>query len=225
MEKKYIVYMHENKTNHKKYIGITSQDPETRWRKGTNYRNCHAIRRAFEKYGWDGFEHIILYEGLTKEEACEKEIQLISEYDTRNPEHGYNICIGGGGTSGFAHTEEWKEELREKMSGSNNPNYGKPMSEEQKEKLRQINLGKKLTEEHKRKISDGCKGKIHHDEDFKKRLAERNKHSVIRDDGMYFDTVDEAAAYVGVTPSAISNAMRRGNRSGGYYWKLAELKA
>lgn len=225
MEKKYIVYMHENKTNHKKYIGITSKSPEERWRHGKNYRTCHAIKRAFEKYGWDGFEHIILYEDLTKEEACEKEIQLISEYDTRNPEHGYNICIGGGGTSGFTHTEEWKEELRERMSGVNNPNYGKPMSEEQKEKLRQINLGKKLTEEHKRKISDACKGKIHHDEDFKKRLAERNKHSVIRDDGMYFDTVDEAAAYVGVTPSAISNAMRRGNRSGGYYWKLAELKA
>ena len=134
MEKTYTVYMHENKTNHKKYIGITSQDPEVRWRHGTNYRTCHAIRRAFEKYGWDGFDHIILYEGLTREEACEKEIQLISEYDTRNPEHGYNICVGGGGTVGCVFSEETRRKHRERFTGPNNPNYGKPMSEEQKEK-------------------------------------------------------------------------------------------
>ena len=96
------------------------------------------------------------------------------------------------------------------------------MSEEQKEKLRQANLGKKLTEEHKRKISEGCKGKIHHDDEFRERLAERNKHAVIRDDGVYFATVNDAAESVGVSPSAISNAMRRKQRSGGYYWKRAE---
>lgn len=225
MEANYTVYMHENKRNHKKYIGITSKDPEKRWLKGKNYRTCRAIRRAFEKYGWDGFEHKILFQGLTKEEACEKEIQLISEYDTRNPKHGYNICVGGGGTVGCVMTEDSRRRWREKMTGPNNPNFGKPMSEEQKEKLRQINLGKKLTEEHKRKISEGCRGKIHHDDGFKQRLSERNKRPVIRDDGIYFATVDEAAASVGVTPSAISNAMRRGNRSGGYYWKHAELKA
>ena len=225
MEANYTVYMHENKLNHKKYIGITSKDPEERWKRGTNYRSCRAIRRAFEKYGWDGFEHKILFQGLTREEACEKEIQLISEYNTRNPKYGYNICVGGGGTVGCVMTEDSRRRWREKMTGPNNPNFGKPMSEEQKEKLRQINLGKKLTEEHKQKISESCKGKIHHDDAFKQRLAERNKRPVIRDDGIYFATVDEAAASVGVTPSAISNAMRRGQRSGGYYWKHAESKA
>lgn len=62
-EKNYTVYMHENKINHKKYIGITGQNPETRWRKGTNYRTCIALNRAIQKYGWDAFNHIILYEG------------------------------------------------------------------------------------------------------------------------------------------------------------------
>ena len=225
MEANYTVYMHENKINHKKYIGITSKEPEKRWLKGKNYRTCRAIRRAFEKYGWDGFEHKILFQGLTKEEACEKEIQLISEYDTRNPEHGYNICVGGGGTIGCVFTEESRRRQREKNSGPNNPNYGKPMPPEHKARLLAIHLGSKHSEEHKRKISESCKGKIHHDEGFKQRLSERNKRPVIRDDGIYFATVDEAAASVGVSPSAISNAMRRGNRSGGYYWKHAELKA
>lgn len=63
MERNYTVYMHENKTNHKKYIGITSKPPEKRWKNGANYQNCHAMRRAIEKYGWDGFDHIILFEG------------------------------------------------------------------------------------------------------------------------------------------------------------------
>lgn len=55
--------MHDNKVNHKKYIGITGQDPEERWRHGTNYRTCVAFNRAIQKYGWDGFDHIILYTG------------------------------------------------------------------------------------------------------------------------------------------------------------------
>lgn len=226
MEENYTVYMHENKLNHKKYIGITSKDPEERWERGTNYRTCHAIRRAFEKYGWDGFEHKILFQGLTRDEACKKEIQLISEYDTRNPEHGYNICVGGGGTLGCSFGEDEIKRRSEYWKGENNPNYkGKMWTPEYTEHMRQINLGKKHTEEHKRKISEGCKGKIHHDDEFKRRLSERNKRPVIRDDGIYFATVDEAAASVGVTPSAISNALRRGNKSGGYYWKHAELKA
>ena len=224
MEANYTVYMHENKTNHKKYIGITSQTPEERWRKGDNYKSCHAIRRAFEKYGWDGFDHIILYQGLTKEEACEIEKQLIVDYDTRNPEHGYNICVGGGGTSGCVFSDETLKKMSIRMSGENNPFYGKHMTPEHKEKLRLINLGSKHTEEHKRKISASLKGRPVSE---RTRLAtiERNKRSVVRDDGVVFETVNDAAESVGVTPSAISKAMGRGQRSGGHYWKHAELKA
>ena len=215
--------MHENKTNGKKYIGITGQDPEIRWRHGTNYRSCIAMQRAFDKYGWDGFNHIIIESGLTKEQACEEEIRLISEYNTRDPRYGYNICIGGGGTAGCTFSEEELQRRSESWMGENNPNYhGKMWTPEFKEYVRQCNLGKKLTEEHKKKISDGCRGKIHHDMEFRNRLSERNKHAVVREDGVIFNTVNDAAASVGVNPSAISNAMRRGNRSGGYYWKLAE---
>ena len=225
MEKQYTVYMHENKTNHKKYIGITSQDVNARWNHGTNYKSCHAIRRAFEKYGWDGFDHVILFDGLTKQEACEKEIQLISEYDTRNPEHGYNICVGGGGTSGSVVSADERKRRSEFWKGEHNPNYkGRLCTTEWVEKMRQINIGSKHTDEHKRKISESLKG---HEVSEKSRQAviERNKKAVIRDDGVCFATVNEAAVSVGVTPSAISNAMRRGNKSGGYYWRHAELKA
>lgn len=220
-EHNYTVYMHENKTNGKRYIGITCKDPEVRWRHGTNYRTCIAMKRAFEKYGWDGFNHVILKTGLTKEEACEEEIRLIEEYKTRDPDYGYNICVGGGGTSGCSFSEDELKRRSEFWKGENNPNYkGKMWTPEYREHMRQINTGKKHTEEHKRKIGDSLRGRKHVSEEGKKHIAETHSRSIMRDDGVIFSSVNEAAASVGVTPSAISNAMRRGQRSGKYYWKL-----
>jgi hypothetical protein len=52
----------------------------------------------------------------TKEELDRLERLLIALYDTRNPEIGYNICKGGEGFTG-THTDEWKQMMRERMTG------------------------------------------------------------------------------------------------------------
>lgn len=88
--------------------------------------------------------------------------------------------------------------------------------------MRRINTGKKLTEEHKKKISDSNRGQKYHDDAFKQKVSERFSHKVIRDDGVEFSSVKSAAESIGVQYSAISNSIRRGQRSGGYYWKYAE---
>lgn len=95
MKKEYCVYVHTNKTNGKKYFGITSQKPESRWKNGYRY-NSH-FSRAIEKYGWEGFTHEVIISGLTKEEACRWEIALIAQYGTQDPDKGYNIQSGGEG--------------------------------------------------------------------------------------------------------------------------------
>lgn len=60
----------------------------------------------------ENFEHIILFEGLNKEQAFEKEKELIKKYDTTNRELGYNRSTGGSApVLGMHHSEETKKYL------------------------------------------------------------------------------------------------------------------
>ena len=60
-EKKYVVYKHVSPSG-KLYIGITSQKPELRWNYGRNYKENPYFYNAIQKYGWDSFQHEILYD-------------------------------------------------------------------------------------------------------------------------------------------------------------------
>ena len=58
--------MHISPSN-KKYIGITKQKVNKRWKNGNGYKTQQYFYRAIEKYGWDNFQHIIIAKGLTKD--------------------------------------------------------------------------------------------------------------------------------------------------------------
>lgn len=160
-EKKYCVYKHTSPSK-KVYIGITRTKPEKRWGKdGVGYNTQQYFYRAIQKYGWDNFEHEILYTKLTKEEAEQMEIDLIAYYKSNQREFGYNIENGGNATG------KMSEETRQKISAANkgrvSPNKGKPMSDEQKKKLSESKIGKTTgprSEETKKKISEANKGKV-----------------------------------------------------------------
>ena len=95
-KRSYVVYMHTSPSN-KRYVGITRQNPpEKRWGyNGNGYCDNDYFSRAISKYSWKNIKHEILYTGLTKEEAEQKEIELIAFYDSMNPEKGYNMTPGG----------------------------------------------------------------------------------------------------------------------------------
>lgn len=170
----FTVYMHRNKANDKKYIGITKQSPKRRWQNGYGYKTNTYFWRSIKKYGWDGFEHKILYRNLSEEEAKETEIQLIIEYNCKSP-NGYNITRGGDNVSDKLHSEETrrkiskalkgrhlsdecKKKISKAVSGKNNYFYGKTFTPEHIEKLK-IARSKRITsEETKEKMSKSRKG-------------------------------------------------------------------
>ena len=48
----YCVYIHTNKINEKRYVGITCQSTSRRWRNGDGYIQNEHFYRAIQKYGW-----------------------------------------------------------------------------------------------------------------------------------------------------------------------------
>ena len=114
--------MHTNTVNNKKYIGITCKKPECRWNEGKGYKHNRYFWNAIQKYGWDNFDHEIVSFNLSHDDACKMEKDLIAYYDSNNSTYGYNLTSGGD--SGFLHTEETKERIREANSGINNAMYG-----------------------------------------------------------------------------------------------------
>lgn len=118
-EVKYSVYLLTNKVNNKKYVGMTSfEDPNDRWKNGKGYKKGQYIRNSIDKHGWDGFEHEVVYSGLTKDDAESKEIDLIAELNLTNRELGYNISHGGSTPmKGRKHTKEARRKLSEAGKG------------------------------------------------------------------------------------------------------------
>ena len=137
-ENNYTVYMHKNKINNKVYIGITSQKPEHRFgNNGINYKKSLRFYNAIKKYKWESFEHVILFNNLTKQEAEQKEIELIAYYKSNNDKYGYNIA-NGGNTKG-KQSEETKRKISDKNKGKIPWTKGKPMSQETKDKISKAN--------------------------------------------------------------------------------------
>ena len=121
MEREFYVYKHTNKVNGKVYIGVTCQKPKQRWKNGKGYIENEDFWADIEKYDWNqGFDHEILYSGLSERQAEIMEISLIDYYDSRNKNKGYNVLKGGRIPSEKAGRNISKS-LKGKFRGYNNP--------------------------------------------------------------------------------------------------------
>lgn len=170
-EKKWCVYCHINKINGKKYVGITSYPTTKRWgTKGQGYKTQY-FNRAITKYGWDNFEHEVLFYGLEEKIAKEKEIELIARYKTKDKRFGYNLTDGGDGTIGVVLSDNARENMRISHLGQvawNKGLVGKVKvsektilkkialwkNEEYRERQLKSHTGNKQSEETKKKISE-----------------------------------------------------------------------
>lgn len=122
MEENYCVYMHTLKIDERKYIGITKygNNPNRRWANGAGYYHSGHFYNAIKKYKWDGFKHEILFENLSKNQACLKEQALIKLFQTQDPKYGFNITEGG---EHCECTEETKIKLSNAQPNKKNISY------------------------------------------------------------------------------------------------------
>lgn len=213
MENKFILYMHISPSN-KRYIGITSQSPKERWQNGRGYNRNKHFTNAINKYGWNNFKHIIIFEELTKEEAELMERFYIALYDTMNDDKGYNKTEGGSGTIGYQWTDEDRKKRSEIYNGEGNPFYGKKHTQETIDKIKINKKGKKLTEETKRKISENHRdvsGKNNPMYDVCRKGGNNpNAKKVIRlDTYEVFDTITEASESVDGNIQSLSKALNK----------------
>ena len=197
----YCVYVHINKINGKMYVGQTvhGNRPHKRWDNGNGYKYCPYFWKAIQKYGWNNFEHEIVANNLTAQEADNLEILLINKLNTMDSSMGYNL--NPGGTKNKTLSEDTKKKISESHMGEKNPMYGvrltgekngmygKHLSDETKHKISKAQKGMKkkpLSEEAKRKISEKAKERLavpennafygkHHTTEAKKKMSEAKK--------------------------------------------------
>lgn len=195
MTNNYCVYKHTSPSG-KVYIGITSMKPERRWKNGEGYKT-QMFYNAIQKYGFENFQHEILFSGLTKKEAEQKEVELIAYYKSNQKEYGYNV--DNGGSSIGSHSEITRQKMSNNMIGDTR-NVGRVHTEKTRRRMSESHIGNKLTEETKRKLSIINTGKKHSDEakEHMKIAARKSKSFPVYciELNMIFDSVPEATEYI-----------------------------
>ena len=207
----YKVYMHKNKTNGKVYIGITKQKPENRWGNGKRYKENPRFNNAILKYGWNNFEHIILYDHLSKEEAEEIEVELIKKYNSTDDNFGYNLDKGGSGSNRITEETRIKQsqaQLARNMKGERNPNFGNHLSEEAKQKISKANKGRSINKGEKNGMFNIYSGD-----------HPKAKKVICLNDMNIFDSIKQCAEYYGIPKSTLAQCLKKGTSIKGYIFE------
>ena len=154
-DRKWCVYVHTSPSG-KKYIGITSTDPEYRWGKNgyrylqkdkNNQYKQPAMAFALIKYpNWDEWKHEIVADNQTEYDAKEIEKDLIKYFKSNNKEFGYNLTDGGDTMWNGCHSDEYRKLLSERTKErfkkpENTPWFGKHLPEYMREKISQSHIG------------------------------------------------------------------------------------
>lgn len=181
------IYKIVNKVNNKIYIGQTHFDKPSYLGSGI------LIKAAIEKYGIENFDKEYIDEATNQKDLDLKEIYWIKEYQSQNPDIGYNIADGGWnmctmndhiatkisktligkyvGANAFRFGTKITQKHKDAISKANS---GRIMSDATKEKLSKAHTGKTFSAETKEKLSKAHKGKTLSAE-HKQKISEAGK--------------------------------------------------
>jgi len=150
--KNFVLYSLSKPGEEARYIGITSQPLKNRLHNHLFRKDGSHHKTAWiEKMKREGFKPLIipLCVGLSKEEACELEINTISTLRKLGIDL-VNLTDGGDCGPGGLHTDVTKK------------------------RLSALNSGKRHTPESRRKISEALKGRVF-SEELRKKISEARK--------------------------------------------------
>lgn len=221
---KYSLYIHANKINGKRYIGITKQDPKHRWgNNGSNYKESPHFNSAISKYGWDAFEHKIVHSGMTRDDACLLEKHYIDYFKTQDRRFGYNVYEGGTAPS---LPEETREKISRRLTGNKNC-LGRITSEETKRKISDAQKGRKFTEDRKQKLRKPKSISYPCSEEKRQHIidAKKDKKPIIcLETGIAYPSIHECARQLNLDATAICAVLNGRHKStGGYHFMYNDI--
>ena len=218
MDKSYCVYVH-TAPNGKRYVGITSQKPEVRWKGGWGYRYCPRFWNAIQKYGWENFSHEIVQDGLSRFEAEDAERKYIEEFDTTNPLCGYNMTLGG--ESGVKFTDD----IKSKISNGVRQRWA---DDEYRNRVISGHIGLRHSQETRRKMSQSHKrrARLQQPRVRESEVKVRQKSGATPrpvmcvETGQVYVSVTDASADTGATGSGIYRCCNGERKTAkGYRWQ------
>ena len=190
------VYMHISPMD-KRYIGITSIEPQKRWNYGYGYKYNPHFFNSIVKYGWNNFRHVILCENLSQEEAEQMEVEWIAMYHSNEHQFGYNRDNGGSGPHKVSlETKKLLSDRAKLKTGCKNPFFGRTHTDETKQKISAHNSGRKPTPEQKQKQITARYIAV---------CQKSNNGEIIA----VYESVIAAAAAVGAFPQNINRACKK----------------
>lgn len=216
------IYILNNIKNNKKYVGQTTRLSNKRIK--SHIRKKSIIGLALKKYGEESFQKFIFF--VPEFLLDDFEVELIKKLDCISPK-GYNLDSGGnknkhhcnetkkkiseshkGKIIGKVHSEEWKNKLSKRMSGKNNPQYGKKYTKETKEKMSNSQSGKHIG------IKNAMYGR-------KGKLSPQSKKIICVETKEVFDSIVEAGLHFNIKCNSCISLCCTGKRktSGGYHWR------
>jgi len=205
-----IIYKYTSPSG-KCYIGQTINESSRKSKhKLETSKSKSKFGSAIRKYKWENFKYEILFK--CNSDSVEKlkiilntmEIYLINKYDSVN--NGYNLALGGNGSLGCKHSDDWKEKASERMKGNQN-SLGIKKTDEQKKEISEKLTGRILSDESKKKI--GCKNSIS--------ILQFNKDDIFIAE---FSSAVEAHKALNISRTGINNCCKGLSKSsGGFIWK------
>lgn len=232
--KNYTVYFHKNIYNGKYYIGQTGQLLSKRFGKdGRQYKKDNTyFGNAVRKYGWDGFQHGVLKQNLTKEQANYWQTYYINYFQTTDQRYGYNLTKGGQGTVGRKCSQKQLQQLTKNKRAVVCIQTGKI--------YQSLSAACKENNISRGNLSSVCNGTLHQTGGYhwcfvqeyaeyvipkRKPIPGPQKSVICIQTGVEYASATQAGKSLDIDPTGIRSVCNhRGNTAGGYHWCYPQEK-